>query len=100
MGRRRRRPEQPPRVDFEPPPPPPPREARRRRIRWLRFGLVLVLLSLLAIVSSLFGFMTAVAQNAPDLDQFTAREPAQVGFLYARDPKKPQCRDARAGAKG
>ena len=58
------------------------------------------LLTLLAIVSSLFGFMTAVAQNAPNLDQFTAREPAQVGFLYARDPKKPQCRDARAGAKG
>ncbi len=47
-------------------------------------------------MSSLFGFMTAVAQNAPNLDQFTAREPAQVGFLYARDPKKPQCREARA----
>ena len=100
MGRRRRRHEQPLRFDFAPPPPPPPREARRRRIRWLRFGLVLALLILLAIVSSLFGFMTAVAQNAPNLDQFTAREPAQVGFLYARDPKKPQCDTARAAAKG
>ena len=69
-------------------------------MRWLRFGLVLALLTLLAVVSSLFGFMTAVAQNAPNLDQFTAREPAQVGLLYARDPKKPQCRDARAGARG
>ena len=95
MRRRRRRHEQPLRFDFAPPPPPPPREARRRRIRWVRFGLVLVLLTLLGVVSSLFGFMTAVAQNAPDLDQFTAREPAQVGFLYARDPKKAQCREAR-----
>src|SRR4051812_7551709 len=95
MRRRRRRHEQPLRFDFAPPPPPPPREARRRRIRWLRVGLVLVLLTLLGVVSSLFGFMTAVAQNAPDLDQSTAREPAQVGFLYARDSKRPQCRDAR-----
>src|SRR3954454_869758 len=100
MRRRRRRHEQPLRFDFAPPPPPPPREARRRRIRWLRFGLVLVLLTLLGVVSSLFGFMTAVAQNAPDLDQFTAREPAQVGYLYARDPKKASCKDARAGQKG
>src|SRR6185312_14971382 len=100
MGRRRRRHEQPLRFDWAPPPPPPPREARRRKIRWVRFGLVLLLLTLLAVVSSLFGFMTAVAQNAPDLDQFTAREPAQVGFLYARDPKKASCRDAKAGAKG
>src|SRR5690349_10032225 len=73
MGRRRRRHEQPLRFDFAPPPPPPPREARRRRIRWIRFGLVLALLTLLAFVSSLFGFLTAVAQNAPNLDQFTAR---------------------------
>ena len=69
-------------------------------MRWVRFGLVLALLTLLAIVSSMFGFMTAVAQNAPDLDQFAAREPAQVGYLYARDPKKASCKDARAGAKG
>src|SRR4051794_13623544 len=95
MGNSPRRHEQQLSFDFAPPPSPPPRQPRRRRIRWLRFGLVLVLLTLLAIVSSLFGFMTAVAQNAPDLNQFTAREPAQVGFLYARDPKKPQCREAR-----
>ncbi len=69
-------------------------------MRWVRFGLVLALLTLLAIVSSMFGFMTAVAQNAPDLDQFAAREPAQVGYLYARDPKKASCKAARAGAKG
>ena len=101
MRRRRRRSEQPLRFDFAPPPQPPrPREARRRRMRWVRFGLVLTLLTLLAIVSSLFGFMTAVAQNAPDLDQFAAREPAQVGYLYARDPRKASCKDARAGADG
>jgi penicillin-binding protein 1A len=91
MQRRRRRREQPLRFEFVPPPPPPgrPTEARRRRIRWFRLSLVLGLLVLLGVVSAFFGFMTAVAQENPHLDQYTAKEPPQVGFIYARDPAHP-----------
>ncbi len=104
MQRRRRRRQEPPlRFEFAPPPPPTgPRQARRRRLRPLRFAAVLVLLFSLAVVSSLFGLMTAVAQQAPDYDQYAAgaHDPPQIGAVYARDPKKPTCRTAAPAEKG
>jgi penicillin-binding protein 1A len=93
MARRRRtKRTEPLRFSFEPPPPPNrPDRPRRRKMRWLRFGLVLVLLFALSGVSAFFGFMTAIAQNAPDLAQFEKRTPPSVGFIYARDPSDPAC---------
>ncbi len=96
MARRRRRPpQQPLRFEFTPPPPPPdrPRRPRRRRVRWLRVVPVALLLFLLSIVAAFFGFVTAAAQNIADLSQVEsmARDPAQMGFIFARDPNDSRC---------
>ena len=88
MFRRKRQREAPLQFTFEPPPPPSKKERtpRRRRIRWLRLLTVVWLLGLLAIVSAFFGFMTAIAQELPSLDQYgKGRAPDQVGYIYAKN---------------
>jgi penicillin-binding protein 1A len=74
------------RFRFTPPPPPPPeaRKPRRRRIRWLRLSVVVFLLFLLAIVSAFFGFVTAIAQDLPNLEQYKTETPAQLGGIWAK----------------
>ena len=64
------------RFRFTPPPPTPPeaRKPRRRRLRWLRLLVVAFLLFLLALVSAFFGFVTAIAQDLPKLDQYQSCE--------------------------
>ncbi len=74
------------RFRFTPPPPTPPevRKPRRRRLRWLRLLVVAFLLFLLALVSAFFGFVTAIAQDLPKLDQYQEPELAQLGGIWAK----------------
>ena len=58
---------------------------RRRRLLWPRFLVVASLLVVLAAVSSFFGFMSAIAQEVPRLDQVRRHDPARVGAIYARE---------------
>jgi penicillin-binding protein 1A len=62
-------------------------------MRWLRVLPVAFLLGLLSLVAAFFGFVTAAAQNIADLSQVEsmARNPAQMGFIYARDPSDARC---------
>jgi membrane peptidoglycan carboxypeptidase len=42
----------------------------------------------LGLVSAFFGFMTAIAQEVPQLDQIGRRTPDRIGAIYARDGDK------------
>ncbi len=46
----------------------PPQRPQRPRVKWLRLILLLVPLGLLAVVSTVFGMMMAVASDLPDLE--------------------------------
>ena len=90
MGRRKPDSREPTlRFRFTPPPPTPPevRKPRRRRLRWLRLLVVAFLLFLLALVSAFFGFVTAIAQDLPKLDQYEEPELAQLGGIWAKSKK-------------
>ncbi len=92
---RRRRPADDDAHDFEfeapsalrPAPP-----ARRRRLRPLRILLVSVCLTLLAGLSLIVGFTSAVQQARPSISQFTQVHPGQVGYIYA---KRHACPDVK-----
>jgi penicillin-binding protein 1A len=66
--------------------------ARRRRLRPLRILLVSLCLTLLACLSALVGFTSAVQQARPSISQFTQVKPGQVGYIYA---KKRACSDIK-----
>jgi penicillin-binding protein 1A len=66
--------------------------ARRRRLRPLRILLVTLCLALLACLSLLVGFTSAVQQARPAISQFTQVQAAQVGYIYA---KKHACPDPK-----
>jgi penicillin-binding protein 1A len=69
-----------------PGPPQPPRplaeKPRRPRLRKLRFALVFLGLSLLAVVSWIFGIMMAVAQDLPDLENRAQYLRAENSIVY------------------
>ncbi len=52
-------------------------------MRWLRTWVVLVLLGLLGATSTFLGFVTALAQDLPDIDQFEQKQLEQDGAIYA-----------------
>src|SRR4051812_13359403 len=61
---------------FEQPP------ARRPKVRKLRLLVVLVPLSLLALISTVFGMMMAVASDLPDLENRKEYQDARNSVLY------------------
>jgi penicillin-binding protein 1A len=68
------------------PTPPGPRPPRSRpRLKKLRIALVVVGLSIIAIISWIFGIMMAVAQDLPNLAQREQYANAQNSIVYAND---------------
>ena len=75
------------RLQETPPPPPPPRRSKPK-LKKLRLAFVLVGLTSLALVSTLFGMLMAVARDLPSLENQAEFDAAQNSVLYADD-----CRD-------
>src|SRR5918997_3095615 len=68
---------------------PPPRKPKLKK---LRLALVVVGLSVLALISTVFGMLMAVASDLPSLDNQAQFEAAQNSALYADDPATPGCK--------
>jgi penicillin-binding protein 1A len=69
-----------------PPPPPPPRRTKPK-LKKLRLALVLMGLIALALVSTLFGMLMAVARDLPALENQAEFDAAENSILYADDCK-------------
>jgi penicillin-binding protein 1A len=74
------------RVQETPPPPPPPRRTKPK-LKKLRLAFVLLGLIALALVSTLFGMLMAVARDLPSLENQAEFEAAENSILYADDCK-------------
>jgi penicillin-binding protein 1A len=74
------------RMQETPPPPPPPR-ASKPKLKKLRLAFVLLGLFCLALVSTFFGMLMAVARDLPSLENQAEFEAAQNSILYADDCK-------------
>jgi penicillin-binding protein 1A len=74
------------RLQETPPPPPPPRRSKPK-LKKLRLAFVLLGLTSLAIVSTLFGMLMAVARDLPALENQAEFDAAQNSVLYADDCK-------------
>jgi penicillin-binding protein 1A len=74
------------RLQETPPPPPPPRPAKPK-LKKLRLAFVLLGLSSLAVVSTMFGMLMAVARDLPSLENQAEFEAAENSILYADDCK-------------
>jgi penicillin-binding protein 1A len=79
------------RLQATPPPPPPPRRSKPK-LKKLRLAFVLLGLSSLAIVSTLFGMLMAVARDLPSLENQAEFRAAENSILLADD-----CRDLDSG---
>jgi penicillin-binding protein 1A len=79
------------RLQETPPPPPPPRRAKPK-LKKLRLAFVLLGLSALALVSTMFGMLMAVARDLPSLENQAEFEAAENSILLADD-----CRDIESG---
>ena len=75
------------RLQETPPPPPPPRRTKPK-LKKLRLAFVLVGLTSLALVSTLFGMLMAVARDLPALENQAEFDAAQNSVLYADDCKE------------
>jgi penicillin-binding protein 1A len=78
-------------------PPPPPR--RKPRLKKLRLSLILLGISLLALVSTVFGMLMAVSSDLPALENRAEYRAARNSILYSdgpgcRKPKKDSCQIA------
>src|SRR5215207_6411111 len=84
-----------------PPPPSPPASAPKRKpkLKKLRLALILLGLSVLALVSTLFGMLMAVASDLPSLENTAEFRAAENSTLYSAGPgckePKPACRIAQ-----
>ena len=85
-------------------PPPPPPEPPKPRLKKLRLFLVLSGLTILALISTVFGMLMAVASDLPSLDNRAELRAAENSLLFADGPgcKKldeaihnPSCRLAK-----
>ncbi|HYN91315.1 MAG TPA: transglycosylase domain-containing protein [Thermoleophilaceae bacterium] len=74
-------------VPAEPPAGPPPRKPKLKK---LRLALVVTGLSVLALVSTVFGMLMAVASDLPSLENSAQYKQAQNSVLYA---DTPDCKD-------
>jgi penicillin-binding protein 1A len=74
------------RLQETPPPPPPPRRTKPK-LKKLRLAFVLMGLIALALVSTLFGMLMAVARDLPSLENQAEFDAAQNSVLYADDCK-------------
>jgi penicillin-binding protein 1A len=79
------------RLQETPPPPPPPRRTKPK-LKKLRLAFVLLGLSALAIVSTLFGMLMAVARDLPSLENQAEFRAAENSILFADD-----CRELDSG---
>ncbi|HEV2873517.1 MAG TPA: transglycosylase domain-containing protein, partial [Thermoleophilaceae bacterium] len=79
------------RLQETPPPPPPPKRAKPK-LKKLRLAFVLLGLSALAIVSTLFGMLMAVARDLPSLENQAEFRAAENSILLADD-----CRELDSG---
>jgi penicillin-binding protein 1A len=86
------------------PPPRPPRKPAKPRLKKLRLFLVLGGLSILAVISTVFGMLMAVASDLPSLDNRAELRAAENSLLYADGPgcktldeaiDNPSCRLAK-----
>src|SRR5215218_619096 len=81
--------------------PPPPRPRRRGpRLKKLRLGLIVVGLSILAGISTLFGMLMAVASDLPALENHAEYRAARNSVLYSdapdcKEPGKHACEIAQ-----
>src|SRR5918997_1051998 len=75
------------RLREEPPPPPPPHPKRPRpKLKKLRVTLVGFGLAVLALVSTVFGMLMAVASDLPSLENTAEFRAAENSVLYADGP--------------
>jgi penicillin-binding protein 1A len=74
------------RLQETPPPRDPPRPVRPK-LKKLRFAFVLLGLSVLALISTVFGMLMAVASDLPSLENQAEFEAARNSVLYADDCK-------------
>ena len=85
--------------DAQPPQPPAPPK-RKPRLKKLRLAFILLGLSVLALVSTLFGMLMAVASDLPSLDNKAEFRAAENSLLYAdgpgcKEPGKDSCQIAK-----
>jgi penicillin-binding protein 1A len=76
----------------ETPPPPPPPKRTKPKLKKLRLAFVLLGLTALALVSTLFGMLMAVARDLPSLENQAEFRAAENSVLFADD-----CRDLDSG---
>jgi penicillin-binding protein 1A len=76
----------------ETPPPPPPPKRTKPKLKKLRLAFVLLGLTALALVSTLFGMLMAVARDLPSLENQAEFRAAKNSILYADD-----CRELDSG---
>jgi hypothetical protein len=69
-------------------PPEPPRPPKPK-LKKLRLALVLLGLSVLALISTVFGMLMAVASDLPSLDNEAQYRAARNSVLYPRGPDCP-----------
>ena len=84
----------------EPPPPPEPPAPPKPKLKKLRLGFVLVGLSALAVISTVFGMLMAVASDLPALENEAEFRAAENSVLYAdgpgcKEPGEPECQIAK-----
>ena len=87
------------RMQEAPPPPQPPRAARPK-LKKLRLALVVLGLSTLALISTVFGMLMAVASDLPSLENTAEFNAAQNSILYSdgpgcKEPGNESCRIAK-----
>ena len=71
-----------------------PRRPRHKpKLKKLRLLLVLVGLGVLAVISTVFGMLMAVASDLPSLENKAEYRAAQNSLLYFDDPDDPACKD-------
>ena len=72
--------------------PPERPKAAKPKLKKLRLALVILGLSVLAVISTVFGMLMAVASDLPSLDNQAQFEAAENSELYADDRANPGCK--------
>jgi penicillin-binding protein 1A len=67
--------------------PPPPPQPPKPKLKKLRLGLVFLGLAILAVISTVFGMLMAVASDLPSLDNEAEFRAAENSVLYAGGPE-------------
>jgi penicillin-binding protein 1A len=71
-------------------PPPEPPKPPKPKLKKLRLALVVLGLSVLAVISTVFGMLMAVASDLPSLDTEAQYRAAENSVLYPRGPECPK----------